>query len=150
MQKQITKAKAVTKPATKVAAKPAAKRTVRKAPQKPVDQVKFVITTRPSAGARLAGYTAAWMKLSGFINGAPMSRNRMVAIAGETAVAYHTRQGNFERTEAGMILTEQGKAHFAIRGDQAPDYRAGFEVLMTTGKLDPRTDVVNPTIVKAI
>lgn len=141
--------KAATKPVTKKAA-PAVKRTVRKA-VKATNAVKFVIVdfARPNQGNRLLAFTAAWLELTGLNKGNAMSRAALIAIAGETAINYHTRNGNFEKTEAGLKLSEKGAMFFAARGDVSPDERAGFEVLLKTGKLDERAGIKNEKAVKA-
>lgn len=152
--KQITKQAVKTlaraaKPAAKKAA-PAVKRTVRKAPAKPA--IKFLVAdfARPTQGHALAGFTAAWMTLTGILKGAAVPRATLVRIAGETAINYHTRNGNFEKTEQGLKLSAKGVEFFAARGDQAPEIRAGFETIMTTGKLDERAPVKNAKAVMAI
>lgn len=156
-QAQIKKvSKVATVAVKKVAAKPAAKkvaptvkRTVRKAP---ANQVKFVVMdgARPTAGNRLAGFTAAWLNLTGIMKGNAVQRATLVKIAGETAIAYHTRNGNFEKTETGLKLSEKGAMFFELRGDIAPDYRAAFEVIMSTGKLDERSEVKNPKLITKV
>ena len=145
-QAQIKKVSKVATVAKKAA--PTVKRTVRKAP---ANRVKFIIEdfARPSQGSRLAAFTAAWLTLTGLTKGNAVSRGTLVKIAGETAINYHTRNGNFEKTEQGLKLSDKGVMFFEARGDVMPDMRAGFEVVLSTGKLDDRAEVKNPKAIKA-
>lgn len=157
MQKQITKStKAATaKPAAK-ATKPAAKkapakaaakgRTVRKAA--PKQTINFIIEdfARPKAGQLLTSFTAAWLDMTGLNAGMAVPRTALIKIAGETAIAYHVKNGNFTKTENGLALSEKGQMAFASR-DVDPQLQAAFVDVFTNGHVN---DVANVKNAKAI
>ena len=125
----------------KVATKPEAKakgRTVRKAVKK---EVNFIIYdyARPKAGHLLAAFTAAWMDSFGMLQGNAVPRAKLVKVAGDTAVNYHTKNGNFERTEEGLKITAKGQAFFAARyADRPVDAQAmaAYQAIFATGQID--------------
>lgn len=143
-------AKAVAKnsPAKKAAAKP---RTVRKAQTvaAPVKSVAFHIEdyARPKAGASLFAFTAAWLTLTGMAEGKPAARANLVKIAGETAITYHTKNGNFAKTDKGLVMTEKGLAFFAARAID-PALYAAFETVMTTGEEGAKAGIKNAAAIK--
>ena len=142
--------KAVAKPAAKKAsaAKP---RTVRKAKAvtAPVRAVAFHIEdyARPKAGAPLFAFTAAWLSLTGMASGKAAIRADLVKIAGETAVTYHTKNGNFEKTDKGLVMTDKGNAFFAARAID-PQMLAAYETVMTTGEEGEKAGIKNPAAIK--
>lgn len=141
--KPATKAKATAKPK----AKPKAKATAAPAPV-----LAFKITTggKPSAGARLFAYTQAVHDLTGMSKGAKVGRAKLRAIVGDTAIAYHLKQGNYALTDASMVfLTELGHATFALRAGKIlpSDYDAFVEIL-TTGKANDLCK--NPIFIEAV
>lgn len=162
--KQITSTPAKTAvkaPAPKVAAKSA--RTTRKAQpakvaQAPQAAIKFLTTNRPGAGNMLASYSAAWMAITGFDSGAILPRSVMLALAGETAVKYHLKTGNFEETATGMRITAQGKLHFAGKSDVAtnrnirpiPEFVEAYKAFFTAGTLASNIGMKNDTFRKAV
>lgn len=152
-QAQVTIAKTAktAKAAAKTSpAKKAAPRTVRKAKvTAPVRAVAFHIEdyARPKAGASLMAFTAAWMNLTGMIDGTPVVRADMVKIAGETAVTYHTKNGNFEKTDKGLAITAKGRAFFAAR-EIDPQLLAAYETVLMTGQDGEKAGVKNPAAIK--
>lgn len=148
-QAQVTIAKKTAKPAAakKAVAKP---RTVRKAKAvAPVKAVAFHIEdyARPKAGAPLFAFTAAWLTLTGMASGKPAIRADLVKIAGETAVTYHTKNGNFEKTDKGLAITAKGRAFFAARTVD-PQLLEAYETVMTTGQDGDKAGIKNPAAIK--
>jgi hypothetical protein len=92
--------------AVKSASKPAAK------PFK--TDIKFVV--RGDGARKLFAHTAAWMELTGLIEGksAPVE---LIRALGGSALAYHTKQGNFEQSQGMVKLTVKGLNHFKARYD---------------------------------
>lgn len=127
-----TRAKPVAKPATKKATAPRAKKA---APAAPVLTHTIQDYARPKAGTRLFAFTDAWLELTGIKAGSAVSRATLVKIAGEVAITYHTRNGNFEKTENGLSLSAKGASFFAAR-DAGNDAQliAAFKEAMTTGQ----------------
>lgn len=143
-------AKAVAKNSPAKKASAAAPRTVRKAKAvAPVKAVAFYIEdyARPKAGAPLFAFTAAWLTLTGLASGKAAIRADLVKIAGETAVTYHTKNGNFEKTDKGLIMTEKGNAFFAARTVD-PQLFAAYETVMTTGEDGDKAGIKNPAAIK--
>lgn len=116
--------------------------------------IRFTIVqaARPGSGELLASYTAAWLSLSGMADGAAIPSKVVRAIAGDTAYAYHTRNGNFERTPEGVKLTDAGLMHFIGGGNRNirsnPEYEAGYIAVLTNGK--PNEQVKNAAFIKPI
>jgi hypothetical protein len=112
----------------------------------------YVVTgaARPSAGSALASYTAAWLQLSGMATGHVCPAATVRQVAGDTALAYHVKQGNMERTDKGIQLTEQGILHFLSRTKIQPDPEMvkAYEEVLSKGK--PNGMVKNPEFIKAI
>lgn len=137
------KAKAASKPKAKAAAKVAAA---------PAPVLAFKITTggKPSAGARLFAYTQAVHDLTGMSKGAKVGRAKLRAIVGDTAIAYHLKQGNYALTDDSMVfLTELGQATFELRaGKILPSDYAAFVEILTTGK--PNDLCKNPIFIEAV
>jgi len=86
-------------------------RQTRKAPQKALN---FLVASsgRPSSGGLLYAFTKAWMILLGMDTGAAYPKKTIATIAGDTAVSYHIKQGNFVMTEKGLELSSFGKRLF--------------------------------------
>lgn len=150
-QAQVTIAKKTAKPA---AAKKAAPRTVRKAVAKSSTKaapraIAFHIEdyARPKAGNTLFAFTAAWLNLTGMAAGKPAIRAELVKVAGETAVTYHTKNGNFEKTDKGLVMTEKGFAFFAARTVD-PQLLEAYETVMTTGQDGDKAGIKNPAAIK--
>lgn len=113
-----------------------------------------VQAARPGSGTALASYTSAWLALSGMDDGRAVPVKVLKQIAGDTAVAYHTRNGNLEKTPDGVKLTEAGFAHFGNMGGQNRNIRPdaemvkGYAEMFTTGK---GGDLIkNPALIKPI
>jgi hypothetical protein len=165
--KQITR---TTKKADAAPAKQATARTVRKAqptkaqPAKAqaavsgLAAIKFLSTNRPGAGNYLASYTAAWMNITGFDTGTVLSRVHVLALAGETAVKYHLKQGNFEEVDNGMRISAQGRLHFAGKSDVAvnrnirpiPEFVEAYKAFFLSGALNANIGLKNETFRKAV
>ena len=106
---------------TKSAAKPAA---VTKA----APALKFTILDykRPQRGHALAAHTAAFLTLSGMADGKAYPRALAIKSLGETAVKYHTGNGNFCRTADGLTISEQGYEFFTFRTAVDPELLAAY------------------------
>jgi hypothetical protein len=111
-----------------------------KAPAKARKGLNYAITgaARPSAGSALASYTAAWLGLSGMIDGKAVPRATVTRVAGPTATAYHLKLGNFTATDEGLKLSEKGEAHFALRSKIQidPEQLKSYETMLSNGQPD--------------
>ncbi len=120
--------------------------------------VKFVFDgARPHGGTELASYTVAWLALSGMDDGRAIPAEQVKKIAGKRAFSYHTGNGNWERTDSGVVLTEQGFMHFGniangsginrnIRPD--PEMVKAYTETMQSGKVSAM--VKNPAMIKPL
>lgn len=151
---QITRKAPAAKVATKSAkvaapkaATPAKKagRTVRKAPAKPALAFMLHPYARPSAGNRLAAYTSAWMFLTGMAEGKPVAGALVRELAGDTAIAWHIKQGNFERTAEGIKLTDVGMSAFGSRIVD-PEIANGFLAVLTKGEASDAAGIKSNSI----
>lgn len=70
---------------------------------------------RPTGGKALWRCTDAWLHAHGLFEGRAIERNTAIQIAGETAVRYHLRQGNFQEQGSRISLTPEGRAFFLAR-----------------------------------
>lgn len=153
--KPATKAKAAPKakaePKAKAASKPKAKAAAKVAAA-PAPVLAFKITTggKPSAGARLFAHTQAVHDLTGMSKGAKVGRATLRSILGDTAIAYHLKQGNYKLTDNSMVyISELGFATFELRaGKILPSDYAAFVDILTTGK--PNDLCKNPIFIEAI
>ena len=95
---------------------------------------------RPSAGGALFAHTQAFFELSGLSTGGAYAKAKALQVIGNTAIKYHSSNGNFETTDQGLKLTAKGQAFFAIRPINAELKNAFIEV-MTTGKPNDKANV---------
>lgn len=145
MAKQIQ----IEKTATKTRA-PRATGKGKQAPQKPQQAaqeatpgIKYAIAdyARPKAGAALFAHTAAFLALSGINAGQAYPKSKAAQIIGQTAVKYHTANGNFEQTAEGLKLTDKGRAFFAHRPEPDKELHAAFIEVLTEGKVNDKANV---------
>ena len=145
MAKQIQIEKTTTK-----ARAPRATGKGKQAPQKPqqaaqevAPSIKYAIAdyARPKAGAALFAHTAAFLALSGINAGQAYPKSKAAQIIGQTAVKYHSANGNFEQTADGLKLTDKGRAFFAARGEADKELFAAFSEVLTTGKPNDKANV---------
>jgi hypothetical protein len=119
--------------AVKSASKPAAK------PFK--TEIKFVV--RGDGARKLFAHTAAWMELTGLIEGksAPVE---LIRALGGSALSYHTKQGNMEQSQGMVKLTVKGLNHFKARydGSQGQNFsnedKEHYMLMMMEGLHDDR------------
>lgn len=144
--------------AVAVAAKPSAaakqKPVAKAAPAAPKAKASPIthalVTGRPTSGARLFAFTAAWMGLTGFDKGLPVDKAHVQAVAGNTAVAHHIGEGRFAMKEGKLVLTAGGREHFAKRKDAIdPQVVRAFQTVMTTGRPDG-AEVKNKDCIRAL
>ena len=135
--------------AAPVAVKPV-KTIAKNAVNKPVIKAAPVLATikadyaiadyaRPKAGRSLFAFTQAWLELSGMMNGARVSAKVLKQITGDTAVSYHTKNGNFAQDSGAIELTLKGNNFFTERmiGNQYDEKTLDtFKDILTTGKID--------------
>lgn len=153
-QKQITKTEGKTRaPRTSrapKASKPAQEATqqeetkpAQEATQEAPKTLAFAIAdyARPKAGAALFAHTAAFFALSGIADGKAYPKAKAVQVIGQTAVKYHTGNGNFEHTSEGVKLTDKGRAFFAARGAADPELFAAFSSVLSTGEINDKANV---------
>lgn len=145
MAKQIQIAKTETKTRA-----PRATGKGKQAPQKPqqaaqevAPSIKYAIAdyARPKAGAALFAHTAAFLELSGLNAGQAYPKSKAAQIIGQTAVKYHSANGNFEQTAEGVKLTDKGRAFFAARPAVDKELHAAFVEVMTEGKINEKANV---------
>lgn len=96
---------------------------------------------RPKAGAALFAHTAAFFALSGINEGKAYPKAKAVQVIGQTAVKYHTGNGNLEHTAEGVKLTDKGRAFFAARPAVDPELFAAFESVLSTGAVNDKANV---------
>lgn len=90
-------------------------------------------------GHALKAYTRAWMAHSGMTRGAAMPRAMMSKIAGDTAIRYHVKLGNFAVTESNEItITDAGKDFFGDAQGRPiePAFVNAFYAMLASGKVD--------------
>lgn len=100
---------------------------------------RIIEEVRPKAGGSLFAFTQAWLDLSGMLEGKGYDRDQARKLAGNTAIAYHTKLENFEATKDGMKLTVKGKNFFNARiaeGHVDPKKVETFKAILTSGKMD--------------
>jgi hypothetical protein len=149
MLQQVTIAKPASKPVTVNKAKPAAKQaskpvTVTQALSNSPIAFAIVDYARPNAGAALFAHTAAFLKLSGMQEGKAYPKAKASQVIGQTAIKYHTSNGNFEATSAGLTLSSKGNAFFMARNASHPvnpELEAAFIDVLTTGNINDRANV---------
>lgn len=147
------------------AAAPAKKARAVRPAQKPVEQkesaivanvaalpVKYIFTgARPTAGRALFAYTEALLQLLGMYKGGAADRKALTDLMGSTAVAYHIKNGNLNKTTKGIELSVDGINAFkarAVEGKFDPKDVEGFTAILTTGQADNRL-VKNQGMIKA-
>lgn len=114
------------------------------------ETIKFILEPmagRPAAGAKLFAHTAAFLLMSGVIEGKPVSRTLARQVIGDTAINYHTKRGNFEKGADGLALTMKGEQYFAERDadmEAVNDYAEFFSTGKVGGNMQP---VKNPAFI---
>lgn len=149
MLQQVTIAKPAIKSATVSKAKPTSKATVKPSTATQAlsnSPIAYAIVdyARPKAGAALFAHTSAFLKLSGMNEGKAYPRAKASQIVGNTTIKYHTHNGNFEATSAGLTLSTKGNAFFASRNANHPinpELEAAFIEVLTTGNLNDKANV---------
>lgn len=113
------------------------------AAQQAAPSIKYAIAdyARPKAGAALFAHTAAFLALSGINAGQAYPKSKAAQIIGQTAVKYHSANGNLEQTAEGLKLTDKGRAFFAARGEADKELFAAFSEVLTTGKVNDKANV---------
>jgi hypothetical protein len=126
--------------AAKSASKPSAVKVDRKAKAKQYKDIEFNV--RGSGAHKLFAHTAAWLQLTGLIDGesAPVE---LVEDLGGSALRYHTKQGNFEQSQGRVTLTQKGTAKFIARqsgghGAYAQEDMDHYMLMMIAGEKDDR------------
>lgn len=135
---------------TQATRKPATSKKPAKAPSK-VSALGFVIAQgfRPTAGARLYAHTLCALDLLGITTEKGAPRKVVTQAMGETAVAYHLRQGNMVHEADGIKLTDQGEMRFNAGRTSDPEAYEGFKHVMTKGTPDGKI-VKNATGIKPV
>lgn len=110
-------APAIETPATKAAtaAKSASKPGTVKVSSGAIKAFKDIeYNVRGSGAHKLFAHTAAWLQLSGLIDGesAPVE---LIGALGGSALSYHTKQGNMVQENGMVSLTEKGTRKFIAR-----------------------------------
>lgn len=150
MLQQVTIDKPAAKPATvskaKPAAKPATEQSTKPATVGTSKPLSFAIVdyARPKAGAALFAHTSAFLKLSGMNDGSAYPKAKASQIVGQTAIKYHTSNGNFESTNVGIKLTSKGIAFFTARNASHPinlELEAAFVDVLTNGTVNDKANV---------
>lgn len=143
--KPAAKAKGLTAPkaAVKASAKPVAR--------KFDNPIKFMV--RGNGAAKLFAYTAAWLDQSGLIYGGEYPAE-LVKKLGGSALAYHSREGNFVVAQGMAKLTAKGLEHFRSREEQEeskgrfdPCDKEDYKLMMVHGFADNRLIKSDATIV---
>lgn len=105
---------------------------------------------RPERGAALFAHTCVFLVASGMMSetltpGKAVPGALAREVLGERAIKWHLGRGNLERTSAGIVLTEVGAMHFAIRGAD-PELVDAYAAILTRGE---PSSVAIPAVKKA-
>lgn len=128
--------------ATKSASKPAVKKAGAQAAKKPyVSPIAFVV--RGDGARKLFAHTAAWLEMTGLIQGksAPVE---LIRALGGSALSYHTKAGNMAQSQGMVSLTAKGLNHFRARYDGsegqnfANEDKEHYMLMMMEGITDDR------------
>jgi hypothetical protein len=114
--------------------------------------IPYRINNRPTSGASLFAFTQAWFELSGFINGASLTKADIAKYAGSSVVGHHTREGRFQCDGNAVSLTESGLDYFSLRMVDVrynPADTDAFKAIMMTGKPDGKLIKNKECILKA-
>ena len=95
---------------------------------------------RPGHGALLQAHTEAFLRLSGLVNGGRVPTTLAQTVLGKSAVAWHTKKGNFSITAQGLGLSETGEFAFGVRGVNE-EFCAAYTAVMAEGTLQPSVGV---------
>jgi hypothetical protein len=141
-------AKTSTATATKA---PAKARTMRKATVAKVAPatstgIRFAVAQgvgRPVAGNALKAHTAAFLNASGMADGNPFAKATATKIIGARAVQYHLENGNFEHTDAGLIVSLKGAVAFTAFRSVDPELQKAYETFFKNGEMNPAINVKN-------
>lgn len=103
--------------------------------------IKYAIAdyARPIAGCNLFAFTQAWLEMTGLMNNARVEAKVLRKVVGDTAVNYHTRNGNFQKDAGALVLTSKGVNFFSermIKNAYDPKAADAYKDIMTTGKVD--------------
>ncbi|QHJ82192.1 MAG: hypothetical protein [Bacteriophage sp.] len=144
-------AKAAPKAKGLVAPKAAVKASAKPVARKFDNPIKFMV--RGNGAARLFAYTAAWLDQSGLIYGGEFPAE-LVKKLGGSALAYHTREGNFVVAQGMAKLTAKGLEHFRSREEQEeskgrfdPCDKEDYKLMMVHGFADNRLIKSDATII---
>lgn len=106
--------------------------------------IKFIVNGNGvvTGGGRLFAHTAAWLDLSGMLQGKEFPAHLAVKIGG-SALNYHKRKGNFSESQGMVKLTERGMEKFGNRElgtaqSFDPADKDAFVLMMMTGINDER------------
>lgn len=114
--------------------------------------IPFRITNRPTAGGTLFAFTQAWFELSGFINGASLTKADIAKYAGKSVVPHHAHEGRFQVTGTAVKLTESGLDYFSKRMFDSrynPADTDAYKDIMMTGAPDGKLVKNKECIIKA-
>jgi hypothetical protein len=151
-----TPAAVVTTPAVAAPAKKTVARKTRTAPAKKMvtkgagkPETPATVNFLPAAsiamsGSFLASFTRAWMEITGFIQGKPVTTSLIRTLLG-SGVRYHENKGNIEKSEKGYVITPQGKDFFLTRTTIVPnpEFVEAYKILMTKGTPDAKIRVAD-------
>jgi hypothetical protein len=97
---------------------------------------------RGVGATKLFAHTAAWLELTGLIHGASAPES-LIRELGGSALAYHTKQGNFVTSEGMTKLSDKGMVKFLARqagghGAYAQEDMDHYMLMMLSGVNDAR------------
>lgn len=97
---------------------------------------------RGDGATKLFAHTAAWLELTGLIHG-QSAPEELIRELGGSALAYHTKKGNFTTAQGMTSLTGKGKEKFVARqagghGAYAQEDMEHYMLMMLSGVNDAR------------
>lgn len=119
---------------------------------KKVIPFRIIEGARPAANldGRLFAFTQAWMEIAGLQDGKSIPKEDARKVAGDSAISYHTRLGNFETTKDGLTLSVKGRNFFAARimdKKVDPQKVEAYKAMLIHGKADGNLVKVQSSIV---
>ena len=104
---------------------------------------------RPGAGRLLFAFTHAWLSLSGMASGKAYNKAQAQQVAGRTAIAYHTSNGNMAEKGGMLTLTAKGQSFFGARAVDAKTCE-GYVYVLKNGKPHDATNIKANDACKAV
>jgi hypothetical protein len=89
----------------------------------------------------LFAHTEAFLTLSGLMDGKAFDIPKATKILGNTAIKYHSNNGNFNKGINGLVLTPKGIAFFNARGKANPELVNAYIDFFDNGKVNEKINI---------